>query len=177
MHCGITIIRGDRVRRERGCTDSGSLSFLILRNMHQSSRTHIYKHEHILLWPKSKAKLNCAGISNIRNIFLITAWQTSASNCISFQLPFSFVCTAQKVFFPNSYNGCVWGNKRFLSIMKCIIGEDETWMYAYNPEAINLSVEYRRKGEARPKNPRQSQTKVKGMSTIIVLLCTMNGFC
>ena len=41
--------------------------------------------------------------------------------------------------------------------LKCIITEDETWIYAYHPKTIDQSSEYRAKGESRPKRARQSR--------------------
>ena len=35
--------------------------------------------------------------------------------------------------------------------LKCIIAEDETWIYAYDPETTGQSSEYGAKAEARPK--------------------------
>ena len=50
--------------------------------------------------------------------------------------------------------------------MERIITGDETWVYAYDPETTDQSSEYRAKGEARPKNPRQSRSKIKVMLTV-----------
>ena len=49
---------------------------------------------------------------------------------------------------------------------KCIIAGDETWIYAYDPETIDQSSEYRAKGEVRPKRARQSRSKIKIMMTV-----------
>ena len=43
---------------------------------------------------------------------------------------------------------------------------DETWIYAYDPETTDQSSEYRAKGEARPKQSRQSRSKIKVMLTV-----------
>lgn len=50
--------------------------------------------------------------------------------------------------------------------LKCIITGDETWIYAYDLETTDQSSEYRAKGEARPKRPRQSRSKIKVMLTV-----------
>jgi len=50
--------------------------------------------------------------------------------------------------------------------IKCIITGDETWIYAYDPETVNQSSEYRAKGEPRPKKSRQSKSKIKVMLTV-----------
>ena len=50
--------------------------------------------------------------------------------------------------------------------LKCIITEDETWIYAYDPETADQSSEYRAKGEARPKRARQRRSKIKVMMTV-----------
>jgi [histone H3]-lysine36 N-dimethyltransferase SETMAR len=52
------------------------------------------------------------------------------------------------------------------SILKRIITGDETWIYAYDTETVQQSSEYRFKGEARPKKPRQSRSKIKVMLTV-----------
>lgn len=51
-------------------------------------------------------------------------------------------------------------------VMKRIITGDETWIYAYDPETDDQSAEYRFKGEAKPKKPRQSRSKIKVMLTV-----------
>ena len=50
--------------------------------------------------------------------------------------------------------------------LKCIITEDETWIYAYDPETTDKPSEYRAKGEARSKRARQSRSKIKVMMTV-----------
>lgn len=50
--------------------------------------------------------------------------------------------------------------------LKRIITGDETWIYAYDPETAQQSSEYRLKGEAKPKRPRQSRSKIKVMLTV-----------
>jgi hypothetical protein len=52
--------------------------------------------------------------------------------------------------------------------LKCIITGDETWIYACDPETTHQSSEYRAKGEARPKRPRQSRSKIKIMLTVFL---------
>ena len=62
--------------------------------------------------------------------------------------------------------------------LKCIITEDEIWIYAYDPETTDQSSENRGKGEARPKRARQSRSKIKVMMTvfsIFVVWCTLNS--
>jgi len=54
----------------------------------------------------------------------------------------------------------------YQSVMKRIITEDETWIYAYDPETTNQSNEYRTKGGPRPKRLRQSRSKIKVMLTV-----------
>ena len=39
----------------------------------------------------------------------------------------------------------------------------KTWVYAYDPETTDQSSEYREKGEPRPKQPRQSRSKIKSV--------------
>lgn len=51
-------------------------------------------------------------------------------------------------------------------VIKRIITGDETWIYAYDPETVDQSSEYRARGEARPKKPRRSRSKVKVMLTV-----------
>ncbi|CAK9816200.1 Mariner Mos1 transposase [Anthophora plagiata] len=51
-------------------------------------------------------------------------------------------------------------------VMKSIITGDETWIYAYDPETVDQSSEYRAKGEERPKKSRQSRSKIKVMLTV-----------
>ena len=46
-----------------------------------------------------------------------------------------------------------------------IIG-DESWIYAYDPEATDQSSKYRLKGGAKPKRPRHSRSKIKVMLTV-----------
>lgn len=50
--------------------------------------------------------------------------------------------------------------------LNCIITGDESWIYAYDPETVDQSSEYRAKGEPRPKIPRQSKSKIKVMVTV-----------
>ena len=54
----------------------------------------------------------------------------------------------------------------YQAVYKRIITGDETWIYAYDPETTDQSSEYRAKGEARPKRPRQSRSKIKVMLTV-----------
>ena len=51
----------------------------------------------------------------------------------------------------------------YQGVYKQIITGDESWIYAYDPETIS---EYRLKGEAKPKTPRQSRSKIKVMLTV-----------
>ena len=55
--------------------------------------------------------------------------------------------------------------------MKCMISRDETWIYAYDPEATDQSIKYRAKGETRPKISRQSRSKIKVMLTVFFDYC------
>ena len=50
-------------------------------------------------------------------------------------------------------------------VYKQIITGDEFWIYPYDPETTDQSSEYRLKGEAKPKRPRQSRLKIKVMLT------------
>lgn len=52
------------------------------------------------------------------------------------------------------------------SILKRIITGAETWIYTYNTETSQQSSKYRLKGEAKPKNPRQTCSKAKAMLTV-----------
>ena len=57
----------------------------------------------------------------------------------------------------------------FLTIIyKQIITGDESWIYAYDPETTDKTSEYRLKGEAKPKRPCQSCSKIKVMLTGIL---------
>ena len=49
---------------------------------------------------------------------------------------------------------------------KQIITGDESWIYAYDPETTDQSSQYRLKGDAKPKRPRQSRSKIKVMLTV-----------
>ena len=49
---------------------------------------------------------------------------------------------------------------------KQIITGDVSWIYAYDPETIDQSSEYRLKGEAKPKRPRLSRSKIKVILTV-----------
>lgn len=51
-------------------------------------------------------------------------------------------------------------------MLQRIITGDETWIYAYDPETADQSSEYRAKGEAKPKQSRQSRSKIKVMLTV-----------
>ena len=54
----------------------------------------------------------------------------------------------------------------YQSVYKQIITGDESWIYAYNPETTDQSSEFRLKGEAKPKRPRQSCSKIKVILTV-----------
>ena len=41
-----------------------------------------------------------------------------------------------------------------------------SWIYAYDPETIDHSSEYRLKDQAKPKRPHQSRSKIKVMLTV-----------
>ena len=51
----------------------------------------------------------------------------------------------------------------YQGVYKQIITSDESWNYAFDPETTDQSSEYRLKGEAQPKKPRQSRSKIKVM--------------
>ena len=51
--------------------------------------------------------------------------------------------------------------------IKCMITGDETLINAYDPETTDQSIEYRAKGETRPKKSRQSRSKIKVMLTVL----------
>ena len=55
----------------------------------------------------------------------------------------------------------------YQGIYKQIITCDLSWIYAYDPETTDQSGEYRLKGEAKPKSPRQSRSKIKVMLTVL----------
>ena len=59
----------------------------------------------------------------------------------------------------------------YQDVYKQIITGDETWVYAYDPETTDQSSEYREKGEPRPKQPRQSRSKIKVMLTVFFDYC------
>lgn len=52
------------------------------------------------------------------------------------------------------------------TFMKRIITGDETWVYEYDMETAQQSSEWRLRGEAKPKRPRQSRSKVKVLLTV-----------
>ena len=53
----------------------------------------------------------------------------------------------------------------YQGVYKQIVTGDESWIYAYDPEITDQSSEYPLKGEAKPKRPRQSRSKIKVMLT------------
>ena len=55
--------------------------------------------------------------------------------------------------------------------MKFMITGDETWIYAYDPETTDQSIEYRTKGDTRPTRSRQSRLKIKVMLTVFFNYC------
>lgn len=54
----------------------------------------------------------------------------------------------------------------YQNVMKRIITGDGTWINAYDPETADQSGEYRAKGEPKPKELRQSKSKIKVMLTV-----------
>ena len=54
----------------------------------------------------------------------------------------------------------------YQGIYKQIITGDESWIYAYDPETTVQSNEYHLKGEAKPKRPLQSRSKIKMILTV-----------
>ena len=54
----------------------------------------------------------------------------------------------------------------YQGVYQQIITGDESWIFAYDPETIDQSSEYRLKGEAKPKRHRQSRSKIMVMLTV-----------
>ena len=54
----------------------------------------------------------------------------------------------------------------YQGVYKQIISGDESWIYAYDPETTDPSIEHRLKSEAKPKRPHQSRSKMKVMLTV-----------